>query len=190
MPHARQPDVHQLIHKCNRSVTRKIKRNTLPGFTMSSRTSVQERNPLPPFTIKQYTHFTQSQLQHFQSALFHFLAACTRLYNPLCLLVCWSVLICFFGLRRFFYYCSCPNAWVSHSYHCPCPPAHDYCSRVSGLVNKCKFNTISGAYSNYCSDLLNTLKILSSSIQALQRRKRPNVFFKYSTIEIRQSEIG
>ena len=51
--------------------------------------------------------------------------------------VCWSA-----GLLAgktllfnvFLQYRSCPNAWLAFFYHCPCPPARDFGSRVYGLV--------------------------------------------------------
>ena len=50
--------------------------------------------------------------------------------------VCRSVLafLAFLHFGRFLCYCSCPNAWVSLSYHCPCPPACDIGSCVYDLV--------------------------------------------------------
>ena len=63
-----------------------------------------------------------------------FLVACTRLYNPLCPSVGWSVclsvIFCFFGVFGRFWGYSC-LAGLFH--HCPCPSARNLGSRVSGL---------------------------------------------------------
>ena len=58
------------------------------------------------------------------------------------MLVGWSVgrsvaisFVSVFGVfGHLLHYCSCPNAWVSMFHRCPCPPALDFGSRVSGLV--------------------------------------------------------
>ena len=69
---------------------------------------------------------------------FFFLVACYANLWPAMSVgrsVCRSVALSFFGVFGcLLQYCSCPNAWVSMFHHCPCPPARDFGSRVSGLV--------------------------------------------------------
>ena len=79
-----------------------------------------------------------------------FLVACTRLYNPLCPSVgpsvCPSVgnTLLFWCLRAFFILLLLPKCLVSLFYHCPCPPARNFGSRVSGLVLQRSYHSTSG----------------------------------------------
>ena len=63
--------------------------------------------------------------------------ACTRLFNPLCLTVGRSVILCFFGV--FVCFCTTVTAQIYQCivgliHHCPCPSACDLGSHVSSLV--------------------------------------------------------
>ena len=75
---------------------------------------------------------------------FLFLVACTRLYNPLCLLVGRSVTLysfMFFSVTSLLL-----PKWSSDLKYGPCPPARDFGSRVSCLVS-CDHATLKEALS-------------------------------------------
>ena len=65
------------------------------------------------------------------------LVACTRLYNPLCPAVCPTVgdTLLFLCLRAVLGLQLLPHCLAGLFHHCPCPPAHDLASCVSGLVS-------------------------------------------------------
>ena len=59
-----------------------------------------------------------------------FLVACTRLYDPLCPSVCWSVHRPYFAfLVLFWSYFSCPTAWLVYFFTAPAHP-HATCITV------------------------------------------------------------
>ena len=70
-----------------------------------------------------------------------FLVACTRLYNPLCPSVGWSVglSVCRSHFTFFYDFISLTSRllpkWSSDLKYGPCPPARDFGSRVSSLVS-------------------------------------------------------